>query len=97
MKIDIHNPFGQYLDVIDLATGQKLLRVMWADDEKGEYAQFPERSAPEIAARRGRPLIKRGKIEIRFVGPDLVRRSFELYMNPDRKPTTWPPRKEDMD
>lgn len=93
MRIDVRNPFGRYIAVIDLETGQELKRLLWADDTKGEYAQYPERSPHEMAKSRMRPQVKRGRIEIRFDGPDVMRRSFERYMEP-KEESTWPPKKE---
>lgn len=95
MRVDVRNPFGRYLAIIDLETGLELKGVLWADDTKGEYAQYPQRSTPQISGSRMRPQVKRGRIEIRFDGPEIQRRIFERYMDPERtNNTSWPPKQE---
>ena len=58
-QIDVESPFGRYVDVIDLATGEVLKKIRWANDQTGEYGQYVD----------GVLVVKRGRIKIRFDGP----------------------------
>lgn len=58
-KISCASRFGRYVDVLDVATGEKLMRVEWANDETGEYCQWVD------GVRR----VCKGKIKVTFDGP----------------------------
>lgn len=65
-RISCESRFGRYVDVVDAATGEKLLRVRWANDETGEYAQYVG----------GQLVVKRGRIKVVYDGPAVLRDAF---------------------
>lgn len=68
MRASSSDRFARYIDVIDVDTGEKLLRVRSADDATGEYWQFDPYDASHHAPRVV-PVLRRGNIRLEFTGP----------------------------